>query len=171
MVTLPAEGQRERLCARGRAYHRTVKGSPEASSEGVRRSMKSNRSADTRPERRLRSALHRRGLRFRKNFVISASGLKVRADVAFPGRRVAIFLDGCFWHCCPDHGTRPKANSSFWTEKLDGNVKRDAAVTEALTDEGWLVFRVWEHEDPEEAAGAIDATIAVIRIRWAGPLG
>ena len=118
--------------------------------------MQSNRRSDTSIEKRLRAALHREGLRFRKDYPIRAGvGRPVRADVAFPRARVAVFVDGCFWHCCPTHGSSPKANAEYWTPKLAANVERDRLVDQRLADEGWMVVRIWEHEDPEEAAGHV----------------
>lgn len=117
--------------------------------------MKGNRKRDTRPEIRLRSALHRAGLRFRKDRSITAGDLRVRADVVFPTARVVVFSDGCFWHACPEHGTSPQSNQDYWTPKLARNVDRDRRVDEALLAAGWTVVRVWEHEVPEEAARRI----------------
>ena len=114
--------------------------------------MLSNRRSDTRPEKALRSALFRAGVRFRKDYRIDCSGLRVRADVAIVGYRVAIFVDGCFWHRCPDHGSDPKRNAEFWAEKLDRNVARDRRVDAALRQCGWTVIRCWEHEPPDGAA-------------------
>src|SRR5687768_8666779 len=94
--------------------------------------MRANRKSDTRPETRLRSALHARGLRFRKHLPIDAAGLRVRPDIVFPRVRLAVFVDGCFWHSCPIHGTNPRGNSSYWSPKLKSNVRRDALVDERL---------------------------------------
>src|SRR4051812_43173262 len=110
--------------------------------------MQSNRRTDTGPERRVRAALHRRGLRVRKDFPIKVAGVRVRPDVVFTRRHVACFIDGCYWHRCPIHGSEPKANADYWTAKLDGNVQRDRRVDAALLAEGWTVIRAWEHEDP-----------------------
>jgi DNA mismatch endonuclease, patch repair protein len=126
-----------------------------ASGEGVRRSMVSNRRVDTGPERALRSALFQAGVRFRKDFRIECPNLKVRADVAILGPRIAVFVDGCFWHRCPDHGTNPKTNAEFWAEKLDRNVDRDHRVNAALAESGWTVIRSWEHERSELAANRV----------------
>lgn len=113
--------------------------------------MRANRGQDTRPELLLRSALHRRGLRFRKH-ISPVPGLRCRADVVFPAKRVAVFVDGCFWHRCPEHVTFPKANAEWWQTKLSKTWDRDRRNDAALHDAGWLVIRVWEHEDPEDAA-------------------
>lgn len=108
--------------------------------------MRGNRRRDTSPELRLRRSLHARGLRFRVDYSISFPGGNVKADVAFPAARVAVFVDGCFWHCCPLHGTQPGSNRSYWTDKLGRNVERDARVTAGLRIAGWKVLRFWEHE-------------------------
>jgi len=103
---------------------------------------------DSKPELRLREELHRLGLRYR----IQLRGLPGTPDIAFTRARIAVFVDGCFWHCCPEHGVSPKSNRDWWQVKLDGNVARDRRNDLALTGLGWLSFRVWEHEDPVEAA-------------------
>jgi len=121
--------------------------------------MRANRARDTKPEVRLRLALHRRGLRFRKHMLIPTARRTVCADVVFTRRRLAVFVDGCFWHSCPDHGTRPAGNASYWAQKLDGNLLRDHATTEMLVQAGWQVVRVWEHTGPEDAADLIEATL------------
>jgi DNA mismatch endonuclease (patch repair protein) len=128
---------------------------PLPSSPAVSAVMRANHRRDTRPEIRLRSLLHATGLRFRRDFPIRTPERLVRVDVAFVGRRVAVLVDGCFWHRCPAHGTAPRANSSYWKQKLDGNVARDREVDRCLQAAGWTVLRVWEHEDPEEAAAGI----------------
>jgi DNA mismatch endonuclease (patch repair protein) len=107
--------------------------------------MQANRSRDTQPELELRSALHRGGLRFfthRRPY----SDFRCRADVVFPRLRVAVFIDGCFWHRCPKHGTSPRANAKYWRPKLARNVARDRAVDTELAGAGWTVLRVWEHD-------------------------
>jgi DNA mismatch endonuclease, patch repair protein len=123
--------------------------------------MKGNRKRDTRPEVALRSALHRLGLRFRHDYAVRVPGRRpIRIDIAFPGPKVAVFVDGCFWHRCPAHGTTPAANRSYWQPKLDRNVQRDREVDEALVAAGWLPVHVWEHEDPAAVAPVIAATVA-----------
>lgn len=116
--------------------------------------MVGNRGADTKPERALRSELHARGLRFFKNRRPEA-GIACRADIVFPSARVAVFVDGCFWHRCPVHGISPRANSEYWSAKLDRNVARDRRNDEGLHAANWRVIRVWEHEDPSTAAALI----------------
>ena len=122
--------------------------------------MLANRRSDTRPELHLRSLLHRAGARFRKDHRIDADGLRVRADIVFPRRRLAVFVDGCFWHRCPSHGTDPRRNGDFWKHKLDKNVERDRRVDAALAGSGWTVLRFWEHESTAEAAEQILSHLA-----------
>lgn len=118
--------------------------------------MRGNRKTDTRPEKALRSGLHRAGARFRKNYSLRVdAGRPVRVDVAFTARRVAVFVDGCFWHRCPEHGTDPRANAEYWGPKLDRNVKRDRETDKRLQAAGWAVIRVWEHEEIGEAVDRI----------------
>jgi DNA mismatch endonuclease (patch repair protein) len=114
--------------------------------EAVSRRMRRNLKRDTRPEVALRSELHARGARFRVNLLICVDGLSVRADVAFTRRKLAVFVDGCFWHSCPQHGNMPRRNSEYWRPKLERNARRDRIVNEGLLAAGWNVLRVWEHE-------------------------
>lgn len=100
------------------------------------------RGSNTEPERMLRSALWAAGLRYRLHHVTPAG----RPDVVFPGLRVAVFIDGCFWHGCPDHYVRPVTKADFWASKLHENVARDRRQTEELERGGWRVIRVWEHD-------------------------
>lgn len=116
--------------------------------------MVANRGQDTAPEQALRSAVHRRGLRFRKH-VAPLKGLRCRADLVFPRAKVAVFADGCFWHRCPQHASFPKENAAWWRLKLDRNFERDRRNDEALATAGWTVVRVWEHEDAEAAADRV----------------
>ncbi|MEU1985176.1 very short patch repair endonuclease [Nocardia sp. NPDC019395] len=120
--------------------------------------MSRQRRAHTEPELALRRELHRRGIRY---FVDRAPirGQRRRADLVFPRRRVAVYVDGCFWHRCPDHATDPKNNADWWAEKLAGNVARDRATDAALVAAGWQVIRVWEHEDPVCAADKVQAAL------------
>jgi DNA mismatch endonuclease (patch repair protein) len=124
--------------------------------------MSAARRADTAPEVALRSALHRRGYRFRVQRPLEFDRRR-RADLVFPKERVAIFVDGCFWHSCPDHGTLPKANHEWWENKLDRNRERDADTDRRLIDAGWQSIRVWEHESAEDAAGRVIATVLARR--------
>ncbi len=113
------------------------------------------RNRDTAPEMALRSELHRRGLRFRVDRV-PAPGVKSRADLVLGPAKVAVYVDGCFWHRCPEHGTTPKTNADFWKRKLIRNQKRDAETDRLLEEHGWAVVRIWEHEDPGEAAKRVE---------------
>lgn len=130
------------------------KNSSWAASEAVRASMRSNRSRDTKPELALRKAVHSLGLRYR----VSARPLpEVRrtADLVFTKAKVAVFLDGCFWHGCPLHHRSPGANFDYWSQKIERNKARDADTDKKLLDAGWLPLRIWEHEDPSDAARRI----------------
>jgi len=132
---------------------------PQPTSAAVTAVMKGNRRTDTRPEVRVRSLLHRAGLRFRKNLLIRTDELSVRPDIVFTRARVAVFIDGCFWHSCPDHGTTPRANTGYWGPKLERNLARDARVNAALCSAGWAVVRIWEHVNPTKAAARVAATV------------
>jgi DNA mismatch endonuclease (patch repair protein) len=129
-----------------------------ASSVQVRVTMRSNRSKNTTPEMKLRSLLHRRGLRYRVD-APPIPGIRRRADVVFSRERVAVFVDGCFWHGCSEHYRPSSKNVAFWEEKLVTNRSRDAQTNEALAAAGWTVIRVWEHEDMSEAADKIEAKV------------
>lgn len=120
--------------------------------------MRANRHRDTAPELALRSALHQMGLRFRVD-VRPLPKLARRADLVFKGAKVAVFLNGCFWHACPVHGTWPKTNADWWRSKIEGNRERDTDTDQQLREAGWAAIRVWEHEDAEEAASAIAALV------------
>ena len=109
---------------------------------------------DTAPEVAIRSALHAMGLRYRVNATV-VPDLRRRADIVFRKRKVAVFVDGCFWHRCPAHATDPKSNAKWWAEKLARNVNRDRETDSRLLAEGWHVIRIWEHEDPIAAAERI----------------
>jgi DNA mismatch endonuclease, patch repair protein len=115
---------------------------------------------DTPIERQIRSLLHRAGLRFRVD-VSPLAVLRSRADIVFRRSRVAVYVDGCFWHGCPTHGTWPKANATWWRAKIEANRRRDVAITAELISSGWAVVRVWEHEDPSIAVRAIVSEFAV----------
>jgi DNA mismatch endonuclease (patch repair protein) len=106
----------------------------------------------------LRSELHRRGFRYRVDQA-PAPDVRSRADLVFGPTRVAVYVDGCFWHSCPEHGTSPKANADFWKKKLDRNRERDAETNCHLKSRGWQVIRVWEHEDPIKAANRVEAAV------------
>ena len=124
--------------------------------------MRANRNGHTKPEVELRSELHCRGFRFRKGLPVEAGYVKVRPDVVFVRVRVAVFVDGCFWHSCPDHGTTPDINREYWLPKLRRNVSRDRLVDEALSSAGWTVIRIWEHEVRSDLNGAATKVVAVV---------
>ncbi|MFD0469815.1 very short patch repair endonuclease [Nonomuraea thailandensis] len=123
--------------------------------------MSRQRSRNTQVEVLLRQELHRAGLRFRVHRR-PVPGLRREADVVFGPARVAVFVDGCYWHGCPEHATWPKTNADFWREKINRNRERDRDTDQKLIDVGWLPIRVWEHEDPAEAAKSI---VVVVRAR------
>ena len=108
---------------------------------------------DTKPELELRAALNALGLEFQVN--VPVAGTRRRADILFDEAKVAVFVDGCFWHGCPIHGTWPKENAEFWREKIEANRRRDADTNERLKSAGWLTIRVWEHEEMESVAHTI----------------
>ncbi len=116
------------------------------------------RTRDTAPEIALRRMLHHRGLRYRINQPVPGMPRR-RADLTFPTQQVVVFVDGCFWHNCPEHGTKPRRNQLWWAEKLRRNVERDRETDEHLAAAGWTVVRVWEHECPEAAADRIEALL------------
>lgn len=131
---------------------------PPASSDAVRRRMRAQRRRDTAPEIALRKELFALGLRFRVAYPVP--GLRRRSiDIAFPKRRVAIFVDGCFWHGCPLHGVQPKSSSEWWRAKLAANMARDAETEAHLTALGWRVIRLWEHDAIPESASRILASL------------
>ncbi|MFS0695837.1 very short patch repair endonuclease [Streptomyces nitrosporeus] len=131
----------------------------EPSSPGVSARMSRQARRDTAPEVAVRKILHASGYRYRLNERVPHMSRRTM-DIAFTRAKVAVFLDGCFWHGCPVHATRPKANAEWWREKLDRNMARDSETTAHLVAEGWTVLRFWEHEPPgrvaEQVAEAVD---------------
>ena len=124
---------------------------PKPSSQAASQRMAATGQRDTTAELRIIDPiLYAKGLRYRVDYPV-LSKLRRRADVAFIGPKVAVFIDGCFWHGCPEHGTWPKANAKFWREKIEANRKRDRDTDRRLENSGWCVIRIWEHERPEEA--------------------
>jgi DNA mismatch endonuclease (patch repair protein) len=136
---------------------------PAASSPAVRAVMQGVRGKDTKPELALRRELHRRGLRYRIHQRIEAGDRRCNVDIAFRPARLVVFVDGCRWHKCPIHHREPRTNADYWNAKLARNVARDRANDAALAAAGWHVVRVWEHEDPAEAADRVQAALAEAR--------
>lgn len=129
-----------------------------ASSPATRKSMQGNRRRDTSPEWQVRRLLHRRGLRYRVDQPLPFDKRR-RADLTFSRARVMVFIDGCFWHGCPEHFVAPKSHPEYWEPKIAANRARDAETTQRLSDDGWTVLRFWEHEDPAAVADAIAAHV------------
>lgn len=133
-----------------------------ASSAARRRNMQAIRSRDTEPERLIRRLVHAYGLRYR----VSARplpDLRRTADMVFRPAKVAVFIDGCYWHGCPKHYVPPKTNPGYWSDKVARNMARDRDTDQQLIDAGWTVLRFWEHESPEACADQI--ILAVSRLR------
>ncbi|GAB2464555.1 very short patch repair endonuclease [Xylanimonas ulmi] len=117
--------------------------------------MRGNRSRDTQPELAVRRALHARGYRYRVD-IRPEPTLRRTADLVFTRARVVVLIDGCFWHGCPDHCRIPATHTDYWQAKIAGNMRRDAETTAALEARGWSVVRIWEHEDPQDAADRVE---------------
>jgi DNA mismatch endonuclease, patch repair protein len=129
---------------------------PEPASEGRAANMRAIRRVNTKPELALRHALHRLGYRYRKDFRLDLDGgRRVRPDIVFTARKVAVFVDGCFWHACPEHGTKPRNNEWYWSPKLQRNAERDQLNNDALTLAGWTVVRLWEHVPLDRAVETV----------------
>src|SRR6478752_732050 len=118
---------------------------PAASSADIELRMKRQLRRDTKPELAVRRLLHAYGVRYRVDAKLEP-GLRVRGDIVWRGRKIVVFVDGCFWHGCPVHATAPKANADWWREKLDANIARDKRTNAELIERGWKVMRFWEHE-------------------------
>lgn len=137
---------------------------PAPMNAGRSRNMQANRRSNTKPEVLLRGALHRLGYRYRKDFLLRLDGgVRVKPDIVFTARKVAVFVDGCFWHVCPEHGRQPSTNEWYWTPKLRRNQDRDRTVNAALHDAGWRVVRLWEHETLETAVTRVTTAIDIAR--------
>jgi DNA mismatch endonuclease, patch repair protein len=132
--------------------------SPHPSSDATRRSMQGNRGRDTKVELALRRALHSRGLRYRVHRR-PVAGLRCESDILFQAAKVAVFVDGCWWHGCPEHWSAPKNNREWWTRKISLNVERDRRNDQMLSAAGWCVLRIWEHQNVEEAAAQVEAVV------------
>jgi DNA mismatch endonuclease, patch repair protein len=146
---------------------RTEKGEqgyPYPSTPHATKIMKANPSRDTGPEVRLRSCLHECGLRYRVNYGVRVdNGRPILVDVAFTRLKLAVFVDGCFWHSCPEHGSTPKANAFYWLPKLAKTVERDAATNVRLHRAGWETLRIWEHECVKDACDIVTRTVSDLR--------
>ncbi len=124
--------------------------------------MQGNRSRDTAPELRIRSLVHRRGLRYRVARRPLPS-IRRTADLVFASERTAVFVDGCFWHGCPEHYVEPKTNAAYWRDKIAGNVRRDRETDALLREAGWAVVRIWEHQDPAVGADRVAEAVEARR--------
>jgi len=131
-----------------------------ASSEAVRHNMQANRSRDTGPEMAVRHLLFADGLRYRVSYHPLPDNKRMTVDIAFPGARVVVLIDGCFWHGCPDHYQVPRTHTDYWEGKIDGNIARDRRTDEALQSAGWDVLRFWTHEAPSLITNTIEAELA-----------
>ncbi|MFC5033451.1 very short patch repair endonuclease [Streptomyces sp. So13.3] len=134
-----------------------------ASSEARRRNMQAIRSRDTKPERAIRRLVHAHGLRYRVD-ARPLTNLRRTADLVFRPARVAVFVDGCYWHGCPEHYVPPRTNSGYWSGKVAGNIARDRDTDRQLADAKWTVLRFWEHESSAVCADKIIATVIARRI-------
>ncbi|MEX3644005.1 very short patch repair endonuclease [Mycolicibacterium porcinum] len=135
-----------------------------ASSPAVRNVMRANRGRDTAPELALRRALHAAGMRYRVN-ARPIAGSRMTVDIVFPRAKVAVELLGCFWHGCPEHHRPAMRNAEFWREKVARNTERDTRKRALLEADGWTLVTVWEHEDSNVAAVAIEGLVRERRAR------
>lgn len=135
-----------------------------ASSPAIRKTMQGNRGRDTKAEIAVRQIVHRNGLRYRVNAKPEAD-IRRTADLLFTRAQVAVFIDGCFWHGCPEHFTIPATNTDFWFTKIENTRQRDLATTSALESRNWTVLRFWEHEDVTAVANEI---VMVVREKCQG---
>ena len=131
--------------------------------DAVRRRMRSQRREGTTPELAIRRALHQRGRRYRVGLPVP--GMARRSiDIAFPRQRLAVFVDGCFWHKCPQHSVPVKNNAAWWQDKLDRNVARDEETSGRLQDQGWTVLRIWEHVGVPDAVALVEEQLGELEI-------
>lgn len=140
------------------AAHEAYSRSPIPASRSVSLRMSKVRTTDTGPERRLRILLHARGHRYRLGYRPVAS-VRCYPDILFVRAKVAVFVDGCFWHGCPEHASWPKSNAEWWRRKIARTRARDIFLATTLSEAGWLVLRIWEHQDPEEAADLVELAL------------
>lgn len=148
----------------GTTPHRSLPAQPTGVSTATSGRMSRQKRKGTDPEMRLRRLLHRRGLRYRVDLPLEGMPRR-RADLTFTGAKVVVFVDGCFWHRCPEHATSPANNGTWWAHKLETNVARDRDTDTRMREAGWTVLRFWEHEDMEEAAERVAAVVGERRAR------
>jgi DNA mismatch endonuclease (patch repair protein) len=134
------------------------RGTPQPKDPATSQRLSRVRQRDTAFEKALRCELHRRGMRFRVQARLIPE-LRRTADIVFRSARVAVFVDGCFWHCCPEHATYPKNNADWWRAKLEANVARDRDTDQRLRKLGWLSVRIWEHESVESAVERVATVV------------
>ena len=139
-----------------------------SSSQNASLRMAKVRQTDTDAELALRREMYRIGLRYRIGYEVLRKPRRV-ADVAFPGRKIAVFVDGCFWHGCPEHATWPKRNADFWRQKIEANRQRDADTNARLQANGWTALRFWSHESPIEAAKTVARVVAKVEMKHRTP--
>lgn len=137
---------------------------PHPTNAAVSAVMRANRKTGSKPEVRVRQMLHRLGYRFRKNLPIALAGITAYPDIVFSRRRLVVFIDGCFWHACPEHGNVPRANTLYWGPKLQRNIERDRRVDQSLADAGWRVLRIWEHLAPDEAVRRVVSALQLAEV-------
>ena len=135
---------------------------PKPSSDAARKRMEAAKPKGTLPEIKLQSALEQVGVLFEVD-VKPIDNLQRRADILIRDERIAIFVDGCFWHGCPIHGTQAKANAKFWADKINRNKERDLDTNRRLAEDGWTVLRIWEHEDPKQISNQVVELISIRR--------
>ncbi|MDC7120266.1 very short patch repair endonuclease [Cellulomonas fimi] len=133
---------------------------PAPTTAGRSRNMRAIRRSNTKPELAVRRLLHAAGYRYRVDLRLDLPGARVRPDIVFTRRKVAVFIDSCFFHCCPIHGRVPAANTGYWQPKLGRNVERDRLADEALRAAGWTVVRAWSHELPDDVVERVVAVLA-----------
>lgn len=138
------------------------------SSSDASRRMAKVRQTGTDAELVLRREMYRIGLRYRIGYEVLRKPRRI-ADVAFPGRKIAVFVDGCFWHGCPEHATWPKRNADFWRQKIETNRRRDADTNARLQANGWTALRFWSHESPVEAAQTVARVVAKADVKHRAP--
>ena len=143
---------------------RSTPKSPLPSTPAASTAMRGNRRRDTRPELAVRSAVHRRGLRYRVD-AQPLPDLRRRADLVFRSSKVAVFVDGCLWHGCPEHCRIPSTHEDYWSAKIGRNTARDRDTDNKLREADWLPLRIWEHEDPLEAAERVVKAVGARRPR------